>query len=55
MQANWFRITNETEVPSPSLLIFPERIEEKQLATDCPVPPLIGWHAEELIPKANPR
>lgn len=28
MQANWFRITNETEVPSPSLLIFPERIEE---------------------------
>ena len=25
---DWFRISNESEVPSPSLLLFPERIEE---------------------------
>ena len=35
MQANWFRITNETEVPSPSLLILPERIEENLSRMIC--------------------
>ena len=31
---DWFRITNEGDVPSPALLIYPERVEEKQPFTN---------------------